>query len=326
MLQAETQDREMSVVMRALAEGPHELERGMRLLDAGFRLTPELFVDLWLQDASARLVIALGEGSGGETALLGRAWCVASEVRRMRSLLERVFQRAGVTFEQPRVVLVATRFSDVLLGAREELARSSIELVEARLLTDGGAHRLVVVRAGGGSHAGAPPAPDLAPLRAGAPDPAASATNGAKGHPSGRAANGARSENGGKSGHATNGNGPRGVARVTPPIEPIAGANTLRDDSLVDELKRKLKRISDQIEEESLGNATRFLYREQPLVTLEWEEGRLVALLGEGDEAARPLDDRGALHTVLDEVVRLFFVRTRQEAQAPRGAAASAPR
>ena len=72
MLQAESQDREMSALMRALAEEPQSLGRGLRLLEAGFRLTPELVVDAWMQDAAARPVIVLGEGSGGEAGLLGR--------------------------------------------------------------------------------------------------------------------------------------------------------------------------------------------------------------------------------------------------------------
>ncbi|MBL8843521.1 MAG: hypothetical protein JNL90_18520 [Planctomycetes bacterium] len=328
MLQAETQDREMSAVMRALAEGPQELERGMRLLDAGFRLTPELYVDLWLQDAGARLVIALGEGSGGETALLGRAWCVVSEVRRMRSLLERLFQRAGVTFEQPRVVLVASRFSDVLMGAREELARSSIELVEARLLTDGGGHRLVVVRAGGGSSSDAPPAADSPTVqrRVAATVAHGNGNGNGNGHANG---NGNGHGNGHGVANGSKSNGHRATApRAAPPVEPLApsAAPPAIDHALVDELKRKLARISDAIEEETVGSATRFLYHEQPLVTLDYDEGQLVALLGEGDEPARPLADRGALHAVIDEVVRLYFIRTRQQAQLPRSAATSAPR
>lgn len=332
MLQAETQDREMSAVMRALAEGPQELERGMRLLDAGFRLTPELYVDLWLQDAGARLVIALGEGSGGETALLGRAWCVVSEVRRMRSLLERLFQRTGVTFEQPRVVLVASRFSDVLMGAREELARSSIELVEARLLTDGGGHRLVVVRAGGGSSSDAPPAADSPTVKRRVATTVAATVAATVGSAIGNG-NGNGHANGNGNGHGvangSKGNGVRATAlRAAPPVEPLAPsvAAPAIDHGLVDELKRKLARISDAIEEETVGSATRFLYHEQPLVTIDHDEGRLVALLGEGDEPARPLADRGALHAVIDEVVRLYFIRTRQQAQLPRSAATSAPR
>ncbi len=314
MLQTESQAPEMSALMRALAERPQDLERGMRLLDQGFRLTPELFVDLWLQDASARPVIALGEGSAGDAALLGRAWFVAAEVRRMRSLLERLFQPAGVTFERPpRVLLVASRFTDALLGAREELSTMSIELFEARLLSEEGKHRLVVVRAGGEPRRDAPPASD-SPV-----DPLIER----------RARRGKAGVNG-VNGNATHGNEPaysNGTpARALATRPPAAVAAVDPDVDLAGELKRKILRISDEIEVAVAGSSTRFLFHDETLVALELDGTTLTARLGDGDDSPRPLQDRGALHAIVDEVVRLYFTRNRQRASALRSTQTTAAR
>lgn len=278
MLQAETQDCSGSAIVRAVAEEPQQLERGMRLLDRGFRLTPELAVDLWLQDAARRPVIVLGEGGEPAAALLGRALCVVAEVRRMRNLLERLFQQEGVSFEAaPRVLLVATRFSDALLGARDWLAAFSIELVEARLCDREDPHRVVVVRAGEAVRDATSPAADSR----------VPATNG-------------KSARNGSAAHAA----------PAPPPAPVAAPATR--DSLLDELKRKVLRISDRIEEEVEGAATRFLLHDELLVEVTAQEGGVAARIGD-DEAPRRLHDRATLLALVDEVVRRYFVLTRQQ-------------
>lgn len=279
MLQAGSEERGASPMLRALASEPQRLERGLRLLDSGFRLTPELVVDLWMQDSSARPVIVLGEGSDGEAALLGRALCVMAEVRRMRNLLERLFQQEGVRFDQePRMVLVATRFSDALLGASDRFATLAIELVEVHLATDEGEHRMVVVQAGGAARREALPAADFRP-RPIAPTVAAATV-------------------------------------VAPPVvaAPLNGNGAAHDDkpiSLIDELKRKVLRISDRIEEEVVGATTRFLLQEQLLATVTANGARLLAVVGEADEAPRTVADRAGLNGVVDEIVRRYFALTR---------------
>jgi len=87
MLQAVAQHRESGEGIALFAEQPEMLERGLKVLDVGLRLTPELTLDLVLKDATSRPVIALGEGADGVPGLLGRALCVLAEVRRLRGHL-----------------------------------------------------------------------------------------------------------------------------------------------------------------------------------------------------------------------------------------------
>ncbi len=160
MLQAGSQHRAAGEGISRLAEQPELLERGLKVLDVGLRLTPELTLDLVLKDTASRPLIALGEGADGVPALLGRAMCVLVEVRRMRGLLEKVFRADEVSFAtEPRVVLCVRRAPDALLEARGWLQSLGIELVETHLLQLQGVNRLVVVRAGGEPQ-GAPPAAD----------------------------------------------------------------------------------------------------------------------------------------------------------------------
>jgi hypothetical protein len=177
MLHAASQDREVPLFsLQGLAEEPELLERGLKVVDVGLRLAPGFVLDLILVDRTSRPVVVLGEGSGGPEALLGRGVCVLAEVRRMWSLLDRVFTQEGVTFgADPRLILVARRFSDALHGAADLLAPLAIELVEAREVTIEGVKRIVAVRVGGAPpsaapQAGAPPPPENgAPAHAAAP-------------------------------------------------------------------------------------------------------------------------------------------------------------
>jgi hypothetical protein len=128
-----TADREVPLFsLQGLAEEPALLERGLRVIDVGLRLAPGIVLDLVLADRASRPVGVL------------------AEVRRMWSVLDRLFPQEGVTFgSDPRLILVARRFSDALHGAAELLAPLAIELVEAREIVVEGNKRLVVVRAGG---------------------------------------------------------------------------------------------------------------------------------------------------------------------------------
>lgn len=172
-------DREVPLFsLQALAEEPALLERGLRVLDVGLRLAPGCALDLVLVDRAARPVVVLGEGTAGPDALIGRAIAVLAEVRRMWSVLDRLFPQDGVTFgSDPRVVLVARRFSDALHGAAELLASLAIELVEAREIVVEGRKRLVVVRTGGAAVTVAATASEAAGAAAAAPP--AAAENGA---------------------------------------------------------------------------------------------------------------------------------------------------
>src|SRR5262245_35734109 len=150
MLQAVSQFRGEGDGLALLAAAPESLERGLKVLDIGLRLTPELVLDLVLKDATSRPVIALGEGADGVPALLGRAVCVLAEVRRMRGLLEKLFRADAVSFaEDPRVVLCVRRVPDALIEAGGWFQSLGIELAETRALPVQGENRLVVVRAGG---------------------------------------------------------------------------------------------------------------------------------------------------------------------------------
>lgn len=270
MLQAVSQVRGESDGLALLAEAPESLERGLKVLDIGLRLTPLLVLDLVLKDATSRLVIALGEGADGVPALLGRAVCVLAEVRRMRGLLEKLFRADAVSFaEDPRIVLCARRVPDALVEAGDWFRSLGIELAETRALPVEGENRLVVVRAGGEPQ-GAPPAKDSSRV--------AAATGAPPSQPESRVAP-----------------SPRAAAQV----------------SLVDEAKKKILRIGDEIEEEVDGDLVRFRLRDEILAVL--STGREVALsLGDAPELRRPLLDRGALDSAVDDVVRRYFTIVRQ--------------
>jgi hypothetical protein len=268
MLQAGAQHREAGEALSRLAEQPELLERGLKVLDVGLRLTPELTLDLVLKDAASRPLIALGEGVDGIPALLGRAVCVLVEVRRMRGLLERLFRADGVSFAaDPRVVLCVRRAPDALLDASGWLRSLGIELVETHTLPLQGVDRLVVVRAGGESR-GPPPATD---------PPRSTAT--------------------------TKVTTPAKAAAAAPAPE---SKRTKSDVPLLDLAKKKILRIGDEIEEEVDGDLVRFRLRDEVLAVLE-TGGELALCLGDAPELRRPIPDRAALEAAVDDVVRRYF-------------------
>jgi hypothetical protein len=265
MLHAAAQDRAGPLPLQRLVEEPQELERGLKVLDVGLRLAPGLVVDLVLRDSASRPVVVLGEGEGGPEALLGRAICVLAEVRRMRDLLDRLFRQEGVSFgADPRVILVARRFSDALHSARDLLRPFTMELVEARELSVEGRSRLVVVRAGGGATiVAAPPAPDL------------------------------------------------------PPSESGNGAAPPRETSLVDEAKKKILRISDDIEEEVDGGLIRFRLHDELIAALELGADGCAITIGDSPDRRRVLVERSDLNAAIDDVVRRYFTLARHFAAKP---------
>lgn len=174
MLHPGSNDRDAALSLQALAEEPELLEPGLKVIDVGLRLTPGVELDLVLADREGRAVVVLGEGSGGADALLGRSLCVLADIRRMWHLLDRLFPSKGVTFgTDPRLVLVARRFSDALHGAVDLFGPLAIEMVEARDVVVDGTSRLVLFRVGGSG-----PATGRSGSAAGASAPAGSATGG----------------------------------------------------------------------------------------------------------------------------------------------------
>jgi hypothetical protein len=110
---------------------------------------------LVLKDRASRPVVVMGEAAGGPEELLGRGLNALAEIRRLWSLLDRIYAEEGVTFgTDPRLFLVAHRFSDALHGASEMLGTMGIELVEAREMTIDGTKRLVIVKIGAGTAGG----------------------------------------------------------------------------------------------------------------------------------------------------------------------------
>lgn len=288
MLQAVSQQRGPGDGIAQLADQPDLLERGLKVLDVGLRLTPDLTLDLVLKDATSRPVIVLGEGDGDVPALLGRALFVLVEVRRARGLLEKLFRADAVSFaEDPRVVLCFRRVPDALLEAGAWLKTLSLELAETRALPIQGANRLVVVRAGGESQ-GSPPAADPPRSKSKASAHAAAAPPASK--PSVAA--------------------PPPPTAVAPPVAPIAGRVNGRG-SLVDEAKKKILRIGDEIEEEVDGDVVRFRVHDEVLAVLEAGD-ELALSLGDAPALRRPIRDRIALEAAVDDVVRRFFTLVRQ--------------
>jgi hypothetical protein len=81
--------------------------------------------------------------------------------------------------------------------------------------------------------------------------------------------------------------------------------------SLVDEAKKKILRIGDEIEEEVDGGTVRFRLREEILAVLEVGD-ELTLSLGDAPDLRRPIRDRIALESAVDDVVRRYFALARQ--------------
>ncbi len=284
MLQAESQDGEGASLLRLLAESPQELERGLSLLEASLRITPDCVVDLLFKHPSGRLVVALGESGEGVARLLGRAVTTLVEMRRMRSLLGRLFRQEGVSFDHdPRVIVVASRFSDALLDARDWLHAAGIELAEVRPVVVDGVLRVVVARE---------VSRRAEPVRA---EPV-------------------RPESGRSSGDSPAAPLPPTPA-VVRAVSPANGTSGGRTASFADELQRKIRRISDDIEEEVDGGQARFLLHDQLLATITAGEAgadRCGVAVGDDPERRRTVADRGELNAIVDDIVRRYFTLTRQ--------------
>jgi hypothetical protein len=328
MLQAASQVRGTLLSLQGFAEEPQGLERGLRVLDVALRLSPWCVVDLVLRDQASRPVVVLGEGNDGPEALLGRAVCVLAEVRRMRDLLGRLFRQEGVSFAaDPRVILVARRFSDALLAARDLLASMAIELVEAHEVPIDGTSRLVVVRAGGAGATGAPPASD--------PDAAAASVAGSNGTTA--VASSAATSSAAASAAATTAALAPAPAAATPAAESKSAARAgtngnghgaTRGANLGDEAKKKILRISDDIEEEVDGAVARFRLHDELIAVLEQGSQGCSISVGDAPDRRRSLTDRADLDAAIDDVVRRYFTLARQFAAKPpsarrSGAAAS---
>lgn len=281
MLQAASQTRELAESVRLLAEDPQRLERGLVVLDVGLRLTPDATIDLVCKDAAARWVVVLGEGNDGPAALLGRALCVLAEARRMRDLLARLFQQEGVSFgEGPRALLVARRFSDALHGDREALASLGIELIEWPASPHDRVRHREVVRAGAAPRNGAAPAADPSPPDA-VFDPVAA---------------------------------PLGAVGADVEVAPPGSSPPSRDAAppLLDELKKKILRISDDIEEEVDGATVRFRLHDELIASVEPHPDGCSMTVGDAPDRPRVLADRRDLNRAVDDVVRRYFLLVRR--------------
>ncbi len=280
MLHGASQDRAVPLSLQGFVEEPQGLEPGLKVVDVGLRLAPGLALDLLLRDSSSRPVVVLGEGDGGAEALLGRAVGVLAEVRRSRELLDRLFRKEGVSFgSDARVILVARRFPDALLAARDLLAPLMVELVEVHELPLEGSNRLVVVRAGGATPSAPPPAADRPP----AP--------------------------------------PAPSAPLVPSIEsPVAANASARGSSLVDEAKKKILRISDDIEEEVDGSLVRFRLHDELIAALEQRDDGCSITIGDLPDRRRLLVERADLNAAIDDVVRRYFTLARGFATKPAAA------
>jgi hypothetical protein len=280
MLQAASQTRELAESVRLLAEDPQRLERGLVVLDVGLKLTPDATIDLVCKDAAARWVVVLGEGTDGPAALLGRALCVLAEARRMRELLARLFQQEGVSFDAgPRALLVARRFSDALHGDREALASLGIELIEWPASPHDRVRHREVVRAGAAPRNGAAPAADPAPPDVEV-DPGVLV----------------------------------GASEVEVETAPLGSSPPARDATppLVDELKKKILRISDDLEEEVDGATVRFRLHDELIASVEPHPDGCSMAVGDAPDRPRVLADRRDLNRAVDDVVRRYFLLVRR--------------
>jgi hypothetical protein len=265
-----------------LVESPQDVERGLARVDAGLRLGRDLVVDLLAKDATGRAVVVLVEDEDGVPALLGRGVAAIAHVRRMRELLDRLFQASGLSFgRDPRVVLLARRFDDALADAKEKLRELGLECREAQLATLDGATRLVVAdSASASATSSSAVAPVAVTSTAPAPAPAPVA-------PSGN----------------SHGNG-HGPTRPAP----------RRDTTLFDEAKKKILRISDDVEEEVAGESVRFKLHDELLALLEPSGEGFAIAIGDAPDRARLLVDRAQLHQAVDDVVRRYFTLARRHA------------
>ncbi len=279
-----------STLLRSVAAEPQTLEPGLTLLDQELCLCPEVSVDLLFGDAHKRPVAFLATevaGAREEEQSLGRAFRALAALRDQHALLGRVYPSRSVSFAaRPRVLLASERFSDTLWRAASFLSELCVELVEIVVLEVEGRW---VVRRLDRARAGVlhPFAAAELPASAGAPGKISTTVAAGESRPSAVR--------------------PSLVPANTENPDPVTGAV-----AILDEAKRKILRISDDIEEQVDGDIVRFLWHDRVLAVLATGSDLLGLYIGDQPERRRPLSSLVDLDRALDDVFRRYFTLIRQ--------------
>lgn len=313
-------------VVRQLLRDPTSLGEGYRVIDHDVPLTPALSVDMVALDTQGRPVLVLVPAEPDLQAFLGRALLALGEARLRGALLDRLYRREMVSFDPgARVLLLVPRLDAGFRAAIEALGTDLIQVVQTHLIQVGENFHLVLCQ-----HGGVPMAVGHSPV--------ALAAVAAEEPPVGDAAGSTRSEgagernlthrhvNGFHSEPPGNGNedhhSPAPPASTTP--RPPAGAPPpdarrlepadAREGSLqlLDEAKRRILRISDDIEEEVDGEQVRFLVHNRVLAVLTAQPGPLGFFAGDRPGERVEITDLRDLGAALNQVFRRFLEVTGQ--------------
>ena len=265
-----------SEIVQMLLADPSQIEPGLEILEIGFPLTSQSWVDVVAldQDGIAVIMIVRAENETN-AAYLGRVMTTFSEFSRLRPLLEHHFSAQEFSMETLRLFVVADRLSEGLLTTLGnmtvpvtalEVPRQSIRRWEF-----------------GAEPTAATPAPTTvtpaAAKRTAANLPAEKQTP-------------APAE-----------------SKVASPVNGHAAPTpeSPRSLSLIDEAKKKILRVSDDVQEQVDGDLTRFLVRDRVLATLTTGEQGFSIYVGDQPDQRRPIRDKKELDQALDDVLRRYY-------------------
>jgi hypothetical protein len=275
------------------------VERGIKVLARAVPLDEGVVIDAFALDVDRKPVLVLVEGGGDD--LHARAADALLAYRRSRVLLARLL--SSESFDEtidPRLMLVARRFSDRIEARCRLLPGADTTLVEVAIV-DGGAGQQVLLLARGNERA-LKRAPSLRLLT----------------RAESRAATSRREASHAGAAEVVAESPPAGA----PPIPDAADAADAPADWL-DEMKARILRISPDILEEQDGEQSRFRFGSNLLVSL-CRDGEGVTVRFEDANESLGVSDRDGCAVALDNVFERFFnlVATRRRSGAKDGSLA----
>jgi len=288
-----------SRVMQRVGSDPSLLGRGVQWLDTGFTLGPGLEVDALLRDGEGRVLFATGadDPDADLATVVGRVVLLHGAIRAGSGLLTSLLATRRLTLEGARIVLVVPRAPDPLLrlsALLDEPGLQVLSLGDAARAAPETAQRVPV------------PAPATPPEPPPEPVAAPVAETAEVGRPEEpEATTGAAPAASPEPLVVTVPRAPAGLPRRVPPVTPAATPGAGR--GLLDEARRRILRVSEDVVAERDGAMTRYRYHDRLLAVLEEESEQVFHLHVGHPLRRRTIGDARDLASALDEILRHFL-------------------
>ena len=304
MIQAASKVPRRAALTERVAAQPERVESGFEVLDRQLELVAGVEVDLVGKDRTGRPFLLLVQDQEDEALVLGRALLVRAEFEHTRGLLRRLYAGRGLRCDDdPRVLLVMRRASDRFRRAVRILGADRFEVADGELIEVEGQLRLILLREGPATTSPTT-SPAVKPEAAPAPEPVGSTkdvesrSEALEAKP---AAAVSRSETPPEN-PAMASRGPRnGLMRVR------GGPVNAGHGKLLEEAKRRILRIGDEIEEEVDGALIRFLIQDRVLAILARTSDEFSLYIGDEPDRRRFIENLDDLNRGLDDVFRRYF-------------------